>query len=277
MTLRHAIAGVLAAALALGACSARAADVAQPQLPLAPGSGAAGLEPRLGQQVPLATRFRASDGRDVALGDVLGNGKPALLVLAYNRCTMLCSLVLRSVSRLVKDFELRPGEQFSLVTISIDPSDTVFEASRMQAALLDAAGMAGQTHAWEFLVGERPDIDAVADAVGFRYAWDPGTEQYAHPAVVFAISSSGKVAGFFDGLNPDPSAIRAALESRRPVAAAATIEDVILNCFRFDAAQTRYGKLITWALRGGAAAVAIALTALLWRLARGARPAGEPR
>jgi hypothetical protein len=29
--------------------------------------------------VPLAARFRASDGREVALGDVLEGGKPALL------------------------------------------------------------------------------------------------------------------------------------------------------------------------------------------------------
>lgn len=229
---------------------------------------AAGLERRLGAQVPLAARFTASDGRDVALGDVLANGRPALLVLAYNRCTMLCSLVLRRVAELVPVLKGRPGEQYSLVTVSIDPGDTVHEASRLQTALLDRAGLPGQPHRWEFLVGEQREIDHLASAVGFHYTWDPSTAQYDHPAVLFTLSPDGKVSGYFDGLQPDPAALDAAL--RRPPAtpAAATVEDVILQCLRFDSARSRYGSVITWLLRAGAASVALGLGAFVWRLMR---------
>jgi protein SCO1/2 len=277
VTVRHVRALALILALTGSVQSSAHADAASPGGPITPAANA-GLETGLGRQLPLAARFHTSDGRDIALGDVLGNGKPVVLVLAYNRCTMLCSLVLRGVARLVKGFELRAGDQFSLVTISIDPSETVFEASRLQTALLDSAGIPGQTHDWEFLVGERVDIDAVANALGFRYAWDPGTQQYAHPAVVFAISPGGKVAGFFDGLDPDPNALRSALTNNPSTVAAATIEDVVLNCFRFDTAQSRYGSTITWLLRAGAAAVCLAIACLIWRLSRSQHPAarGQP-
>jgi protein SCO1 len=244
----------------------------------APGPREAGLEPHLGGPVPRSPRFHASDGRELAFGEVLERGKPVLLVLAYNRCNMLCSLVLRSVSRLMLDFGLRPGDDFSLVTISIDPRDTVFEASRMQAALLDAAGYEGQTRRWTFLVGEPPAIDAVAGALGFRYRWDPSTEQYAHPAVLFTLSPEGKVTGYYDGLAPDREALRAALSGAGGTGPAALLTGAILDCFRFQGMHSRYGTTLAWLLRGGAASVGLALFALVWRLMRRQQPSlrGQP-
>jgi protein SCO1 len=240
--------------------SAHAELVAPPPL------AGAGVERRIGAALPLETRFRASSGRDVSLGDLIPSGKPALLVLAYNRCTMLCSLVLRRLTRLIPELGLSAGDDYSLVTLSIDPTDSVFEASRLQASLLDAAGLAGQTERWAFLVGERPAIDAVAGAVGFRYVWDPGTEQYAHAAVLITISPRGQVSGYFDGLDPDPARVRAALQGRPSLLG--VVEAALSSCFRFDTAHTKYGELLGWLLRGLGASVSLGLAILLWRLSR---------
>jgi protein SCO1/2 len=229
-------------------------------------SAAAGLERRVGSPLPLDARFHSSQGSELALGDVIGRGKPALLVLAYNRCTMLCSLVLRRLARLVTELGLRPGDDYSLVTISIDPTDSVFEASRLSASLLDAAGLAGQTERWAFLVGERPAIDAVAGAVGFQYVWDPSTEQYAHPAVLITISPTGEVSGYFDGLDPSPASVRAALDGAPLVVR--VVEQVISSCFRFDTAHSRYGSMLAWLLRALAASVSLGLGAFVWWLSR---------
>src|SRR5690606_15748349 len=46
-----------------------------------------GVDERVGARLPLEARFVAGDGRSVRLGELVGNGKPALLVLAYNRCS----------------------------------------------------------------------------------------------------------------------------------------------------------------------------------------------
>ena len=148
----------------------------------------------------------------------------------------------------------------------------MFEAARLQTALLDAAGMAGQTERWRFLVGERAPIDAVAGALGFRYRWDPDTEQYAHPAVLFTLTAEGRVSGYFDGLDPDRAALRDALAtgggSARP---GGSFSAAILDCFRFDTIDARYGAAITWSLRGGAAVVGLGVLGLLAYLGRRGR------
>lgn len=224
------------------------------------------VEEKPGAQLPLSAHFRSSTGQEISLGTVLGNGKPALLVLAYNRCTMLCSLVLRGVAELLRDLGGKPGDDFSVVTISIDPRETVHEAARLQAALLDSAGFPGQHERWPFLVGEQPEIDAVAAQLGFQYVWDERTEQYAHPAVVFAISRSGAVTEYFHGIRHDPAQVRAVLEGGT-AAPRADLATAILSCFRFDTAQSRYGSSIAWLFKVGAASVAAALFFLVvWLL-----------
>ena len=251
--------GLAAAVLASG--PSLRAEVAVPK-PLEQ----SGLDRRLGAALPLATRFRSSEGRDVALGDVLVAGKPALLVLAYNRCTMLCSLVLRRVARLVPELDLRPGQDYALITVSIDPRDTPLEASRRQELLLEAADMPARPERWPFLVGERASIDAVANAVGFRYVWDETTEQYAHPAVLIGIAPNGDVAGYFDGLDPDPGAVAGLLRGSRSSTSA--LASALSSCFRFDAAHSRYAPALAWLLRGSGVGLSLGLAVFMWRVAR---------
>jgi protein SCO1/2 len=229
---------------------------AEPGVP--PPMAGAGLERRIGAALPLEARFQTSEGRATSLGGVLGNGKPALLVLAYNRCEMLCSLVLGSLVDLLRELEAEPGRDFSIVTLSIDPSETVHEAARMRTVLLERAGLAGAAPFWSFLVGRREEIDAVASRIGFRYAWDPASEQYAHPAVIFAVSADGKLLDYFPGLEPDPARVKAALEGAEP-----GIAQTILSCFRFDTASSKYGALIETYLRAGAALLAVTVAALV--------------
>jgi protein SCO1 len=263
-------------ALAVASASLALEPSANGEIEPPPPIGQSGLERRLGARLPLEARFRASSGRDVTLGDALGGDRPALLVLAYNRCTMLCNLVLRRVARVVPELGLRPGEDYALVTVSIDPRDTPLEASRLQRLLLESAGLAGQPERWAFLVGERFAIDAVAGAVGFRYAWDEPTEQYAHPAVMISIARDGTVSGYFDGLDPNVGALRASLMGARQ--SSGWLETVLSSCFRFDASRSRYGAALTWLLRASAAGLMLALAVFMWRFGRrrpspsGARP-----
>jgi protein SCO1/2 len=239
-----------------------------------PAVGAAGLEPRVAAQLPLDARFRSSDGRQIVLGELVARGRPTLLVLAYNRCTLLCNLVLRRAARLVTELGLSPGVDYELLSISIDPTESVDVAARQKAALLDAAGLVGRDDAWTSLVGERAAIDAVAGAIGFRYAWDPATQQYAHPAVLTTLGGDGRVTAYFDGLDPEVDAVRAALAgSPRP---AATLTQALARCFRFDTASTRYGSALMWSLRALATGLSLGLVVLVVRLGRRRAAGGMP-
>lgn len=250
--LRLALCAVALCAAALGLASPCGAEGPS-------GVPASGVDVRLGAALPLATSFTTSQGRSVALGDVIGRGKPALLVLAYSRCSMLCSLVLRATADLVPALGLRLGDDYSLVTISIDPRETPFEAGRTQAVTLARAGHEDSAEAWPFLVGERSAIDAVADSVGFRYQWDERTEQYSHPAVIYAISGDGHVEGWFFSLRPEPERVRAVLAGASE--ASDSLGAAVLGCFRFDALGRAYGPLVQRLFQGGALLVLVALGA----------------
>jgi protein SCO1/2 len=228
-----------------------------------------GVEERLGAALPLDAGFQSTQGARERLGDVVGRGQPTLMVLAYSRCAMLCSLVLRAAADLVPNLGLTPGQDYRLLTISIDPRETPFEAGRMQQVTLERAGLADAS-AWPFLVGQEPSIRRVADSVGFRYAWDAASEQFVHPAVMFTLSPAGRVNGYFYDLRPDPRAVRAALLGES-TPSARSVGTAVLSCFRFDALGRKYGHTVQRFFQAGATLVALALTvgvALLFRRER---------
>src|SRR5690606_36102484 len=127
---------------------------------------------RIGARLPLDLVFEDTAHEPVRLGDVIGNGEPAILVLAYNRCEMPCSLVLRGVVKLMQKTDWVLGEDLALVEISIDPRETPDESARTQQQVLEQIGHPGEPGRWPFLVGDEDAITAVADAIGFRYRWD---------------------------------------------------------------------------------------------------------
>ncbi|HVZ30786.1 MAG TPA: SCO family protein, partial [Polyangiaceae bacterium] len=108
----------------------------------------------------------------------------------------------------------------------------------------------------------------VARSLGFRYSWDERTEQYAHPAVIFAISPNGRVAGYFYDLRPDPAAVRAALLGEAPAGHAATLASAVLSCFRFDALARKYGSVVQHCFQAGAVSVALSLGLAIFLLFR---------
>src|SRR5262245_13520391 len=84
---------------------------------------AVAIEPKLGSQVPLDLTFRDENDRPVTLAECT-NGKPAILVLAYYRCPMLCTQVLNGLlDGLGKVDDYNAGKDFNVVVVSFDPKD----------------------------------------------------------------------------------------------------------------------------------------------------------
>lgn len=272
--------GLLAGLATLAGLAAPRAH-AQPAAP--PAVREAGLDERPGAQIPLHLAFTDSTGRAVRLGDYFAGGKPVLLLMTYTRCAMLCSLVLRGTGEALAGLDQPPGRDFCVVNVSIDPRDTPHEAARKQAVMLEQIGLAGQPERWPFLVGEEPEIGALADSLGFRYAWDARTEQYAHPPVIFAISPQGRVARYLYGFEFAPAEIAGAMARARagtmdvaPDAARTADErpgigEAILACFRFETSIRIFGAPVQRIFQGGALlilGVVVATVALFFRRER---------
>jgi protein SCO1/2 len=265
-----------AAVLLVAAMAALPAAHAAHAQPAPRALAAAGVDERLGARLPLDAPFTAAGQGEVTLGEVLDGRRPALLVLAYARCTMLCSLVLRGVIDAARRIRLEPGRDYQLVLVGLDARETPDEARRKQAALLAELGRGDDPGRWPYLVGPRASIDAVAGALGFRYAWDARTEQYAHPAVIFALTPDGRVARYLHGVQFPPDEVTAALEDAAAGRLISTAAADVLRCFRFDPAARRAGARAQAFLRVGGACVFAALLgtiAMLVRWERRRRPA----
>ncbi len=183
--------------LTLSALLLAAAAHARPASSIVPGNTMPGplkavrYDQRLGEQVPLDLAFRDDAGRPVQLGSYLGK-RPAVLVLAYYRCPMLCDMVMQAAESGLKPLSLDPGKDFEVIVASIDPTDTPERAAMKKRDIVQRYARPGTEGGWHFLSGGKPEIDRLAHAVGFQYVYDPARQQYAHAAGIVLLTPGGR-------------------------------------------------------------------------------------
>ena len=251
-------------ALALAAAAATSATAASGPL------ATIGLDDRVGDTIALEVPLTSPLGERVTLARYLAPGRPIVLVLAYARCRMLCSVVLRGLAEAVRGSlaSTVPGRDYTPVVVSLDPQETPAEAYARQVTLLADAGLSADHRAsWPYLVGSAESIHALAASLGFHYAWDPKTEQFAHPAVVFVVAPDGRLARQLRGVTLDalPAAIAAAAHGE--LARGDTAAD-LLRCFHYDPTLRRYGERLAMFFRIGATAIFTALAVGILALVR---------
>lgn len=279
-TIKGTMAGAAAAACALTLAfaldAAHSARADGPGAPVPPEIAAATVQEHLGAYVPLDAAFRDHTGANVRLSDFV-HGKPIVLDLMYHRCTMLCSVVLDSLARALKDVDWTVGDRFDVVTLSIDPRDTAAVADRKRTEILAKYGRSEAQRGWRFLIGDEANIRRVADAVGFEYRWDAEGEQWIHPAAIFILTGDGKIARYLYGVDFAPRDLRFGLVEASEGRSVSTYERILLACYHWDPQGRRYRLSIPTVMRVGALGILVvvgAFLALLWRRERkGAPPA----
>ncbi len=223
---------------------------------------------RLDEQVPLDATFTDQAGRPVTLGELLGGDRPVILTLGYYRCPMLCNLVLNGLIESMRELSWTAGDEFRVVTVSINPEDTPGLAANKRQAYLAAYGRRPADEGWHFLTGRPASIRALADAVGFRYKALPDGREFAHPAVVMLLTPDGRVSRYLYGVKYDPATLRLSLVEASDGRIGTTIDRVLLFCFHYDAVAGAYAPAAMNLMRAAAAVTVVALgllLALLWR------------
>jgi len=206
MTDRTSAALLAALAVLAAAGPARAQTAAQVRR----AEASVGVEERLGAPVPRDAVLEDSEGRPLALS-TLGS-RPLLLSFNYTGCPRLCSVQLAGLARGLRDLGWT-GEGFSIATVSIDPAETPAQLHRAAETFAGQAGGGdGVRNAWHFLHGRKEDVDALARAVGFRYRYEPSTNEFVHQATLVVVTPDGRVSGYLHGVSYGADALRTALE-----------------------------------------------------------------
>ncbi len=259
--------------LFFGAAFARAAQEPESGSLMVPQKlqGAQIADDRIGTSVPYDVHLTDHNGNPVALGQYFSNKKrPVILTLGYYRCPMLCTLVLNGLLDAIKAMPLRLGQDYTVLSVSIHPKETVDLASKKRASYMRALGQGADVARarWPFHVGDEAHVKRLADAVGFGYRWDPRSEQYAHGAGIFVLDPQGKLNRVLYGVEFAPAQLKLALVEASQGKVGTLFDRILLSCFHYDPDSHRYGVAIFGVMRlaGGITVLILAGVLLyLWR------------
>ena len=234
-----------------------------------------GFDQNLEAQLPLDLEFTDSTGQNVRLGDYFGD-KPVILSLGYYECPMLCSLVRNGLFESLQKLEyFTAGDDYEVVVVSIDPAETpeIAETKRRVTVMSYGRSVDGQIdesgRGWNFLVGDEDSIATLADAVGFRYTYDPKIDEYVHPSGIMVITPEGRISKYLYGIQYPALDLRLALVEAADNKIGTAVDQLLLTCYHYDPAEGQYNLFVTNLTRiaglGTVAIIGLVLGLFLYR------------
>jgi protein SCO1 len=227
-----------------------------------------GIDQKLGQQLPLDLTFRDESGKPVQLSQFFGGQKPVVLTFAYYECPMLCTLVLNGEVKAMRAMPLSLGRDFEAVNISFNPKETPALAAAKRDLYTREYGRAGAGQSWHFLTGDEENIRKATQAAGFRYVWDPDTQQYAHASGLMVLTPEGQFARYYYGIEFSARDLRLGLVEAASNRIGSKVDQVLLLCFHYDPVTGRYGLIITRVIQVLGSATALALFGFVFLMLR---------
>jgi protein SCO1/2 len=221
-----------------------------------------GFDQKLGETIPADIVLRDEQGRPVRFRDLTGT-RPVVLTLVYYECPMLCTLTLNGLMSALETLSYLPGREFDVVTVSFDAREGPELAAAKKKVYLDRYGRPGAEAGWRFLTGDAEQIGRLTRAVGFRYAWDDETRQFAHPAGVMVLTPDGVIARYLYGVEYAPRDLRFGIIEAGQRKIATPLDRVALLCYQYDPMTGKYGLLTLRLIRAGGVATLVALGAFI--------------
>jgi protein SCO1/2 len=216
------------------------------------------ISPPLGAKLPLDLSFIDADGHTARLGDSFGE-RPVILHLVYYECPMLCKLSSDGLLRALSTLSLKPGQDFSIVTVSFDPREGPELSARAREMAIERAGREAVDSGWDFFTGDEETIAKLCEAVGFRYMVDEKSGQFAHASGVFILTPDGTLSRYLSGVQFSPRDLRLALVEASAGKVGSAADQVMLMCYMYDPITGKYGLAVITILRAAGVATVGAL------------------
>lgn len=216
----------------------------------------------LGDIVPGDVVFRNEQGQPATLKQI-SNGKPVFLIMGYFHCKMLCDMVIQDLAQTIEHVPYTPGKDYQVVFISIDPKETSQNALAKRNAMIKPQQQAG----WHLLTGDKHAIDRVADAIGFKYAYDKKTDQFAHPAGAVMLTADLQISRYLYGMRFASRDVKFALIDSAKGKVGTFTDQLLLRCYCYDPITGQYGLAIVATLDIAGVVTVFALITMISLLA----------
>ena len=109
---------------------------------------------KLGDMLELDTRFHDDRNHYVRLGDFFEGNKPVILSFNYSNCPKLCSVQLENMTLALGQLDFSVGEDFEVVSISIDPLEQASRAKATKQVYTKMYNRRGSEDGFHFLVAD---------------------------------------------------------------------------------------------------------------------------
>jgi protein SCO1 len=234
---------------------------------------------RLNQQIPLDGSFRDETGATVKMGDYFGK-RPVILAIVYYACPMLCSEELNGLVGALEMVKFRPGRDFDIVAVSIDPTEGPELAAKKKAMYVKRYGHPETAAGWHFLTGQQPPINALADAVGFGYARVPGPDghlsQFAHASAIQILTPEGKLAQYYMGVEYSPKDLQLGLVEASHYKIGSPVDNILTYCYRYDPDLNKHSLVVARVVQLGGVLTMLGLGSFMVVMFRRDMKQGEP-
>lgn len=200
------------------------------------------VEQNLGASVPLNLPLTDSLGRRVKTGYYIDGKKPTIITLNYSSCPMLCNVQLNQLTQSLAKLDLQIGEDFQILTVSIDPKETTETARATKEKYVEQLlrQQPGAEQGWEFCTAQQPIVKRLADVLGFRYRYDRASGEYYHPAMLAFVSPDGVITRYSLAVSFEPGDLKKALVEAGDGTVGTAVDQVILWCFSYDPTSNSY-------------------------------------
>ena len=244
--------------------------LAQPSRPMsvpAPGKAATeqipvlrevGIDQKLDAKLPLDLEFTDEHGATVTLGQYFGR-RPVVLALVYYGCPMLCTQVLNGLAGSLQGMSYSVGREYDVVVVSFDPGETPAMAMDRKKQFVRRFLSKPDDASIHFLTGRESSVKALTGAVGFKFAWDTPTSQFAHPAAITVLTPDGRISRYLYGVEFAPKDLKLAIVESSNGQIGSFVEQMMLFCYHYDPETGRYGFVIMNIVRAAGALTVLAL------------------
>jgi protein SCO1 len=147
--------------------------------------------------------------------------------------------------------------------VSFDPRETPDLAAAKKRTYLSRYRRPGAAEGWHFLTGKETSIRRLAQSIGFRYVYDPVTDQFAHAAGLVILTPEGKLARYFYDISFPGRDLRLGLVEASAHKIGSRVDEVMLFCFHYDPTTGKYGLAVMNFVRLGGLLTLVALVTFI--------------
>ena len=227
-----------------------------------------GVDEHLGAPLDLNLEFTDDHGETLPLGRLINGRRPVLMAMVYYNCPSLCNYHLNGLTDAMRSLTWKAGDEFDVVAVSMDSSETADLAAKKKANYVKSYGHADTADGWHFLVGTKPNVDALAKQLGFKFKWLEDKQQFAHASVTYVITPGGRISRYLHGIQPEPQTLKLSLLEASHGSIGSMMEQVLMFCFQFNPTKNKY-TIYSWnIMRIGAILMLLILAVVLiplWR------------